>query len=301
MALLLFTSRVSAGTTTGGGDGGDDKVPKFPADMVVVESIFDFESTWDTLVTTLQNNPNIRMVGEVLHSDAAAAAGLSLANNRLVVFGNPNLGTPFMQERRSVGIDLPQKILVWQPITNGPVYVGYNPVSYLDSRHEGVAAAPTADRVAGALLNLASTASGVAMTDITVPTNLADDDQDSGLISTASDADFDTTYNRLKEAIGGALFLEVDHRANSGDVLPNTKLIVFGNPMLGTPLMQVAPTAGLDLPLKILVWQGDDGVYVTTNDIDFLKRRHGIVGVDDTLDTIRGVVNRFVQAATVTA
>ena len=97
----------------------------------------------------------------------------------------------------------------------------------------------------------------------------------------------------------------VDHAANAdanGLDLRPTRLVVFGNPNLGTPLMQVSPSAGVDLPLKILVWEADDGtVNVTTNRTFFPVLRHRIFGDRSTFDTLRaidGAVRGFVDAAT---
>ena len=57
----------------------------------------------------------------------------------------------------------------------------------------------------------------------------------------------------------------------------NTKLVIFGNPKGGTPLMLAAPTVALDLPLKILVWEDSAGkVWVTYNSVEFLRERHNL-------------------------
>jgi uncharacterized protein (DUF302 family) len=59
--------------------------------------------------------------------------------------------------------------------------------------------------------------------------------------------------------------------------MPNTKLLIFGNPKGGTPLMLAAPTAALDLPLKILVWEDGAGkVWVTYNSVEFLRQRYNL-------------------------
>jgi uncharacterized protein (DUF302 family) len=75
------------------------------------------------------------------------------------------------------------------------------------------------------------------------------------------------------------LFTVVDHSgeaASVGLLMPNTKLLIFGNPKAGTPVMLSAPTAALDLPLKILVSQEPDGTcMVAWNDASWLQLRHG--------------------------
>ncbi len=59
--------------------------------------------------------------------------------------------------------------------------------------------------------------------------------------------------------------------------MPNTKLLIFGNPKGGTPLMLAAPTLAIDLPLKILIHEDSDGkAWVSYNDPEFLSKRHGL-------------------------
>jgi uncharacterized protein (DUF302 family) len=242
-------------------------------------------------------------VGQIPHSEAAEGVGLQLSPNRLVVFGNPNLGTPVMQEDREAGLDLPQKMLVWED-ASGNVYVGYNAVEYLEVRHE-IDDASTPATIASALKNLASVASGVAAEDIDDNLNIRLTSD--GVSTTESDEDFDTTWGRLIEAIDNSsakVAFTVDHEANALGVnlsLPPTRLVVFGNPALGTPLMQASPTAGIDLPLKILVWEdSSERTQVTTNEIDFLKGRHHLEGIDEDLAAIEAALDNFVKAATKT-
>ena len=74
------------------------------------------------------------------------------------------------------------------------------------------------------------------------------------------------------------LFALVDHSGEAdtvGLVMPNTKLLIFGSPKAGTPVMLSAPSAALDLPLKILVSQEPDGTAVLSwNDPAWLQQRH---------------------------
>jgi uncharacterized protein (DUF302 family) len=76
------------------------------------------------------------------------------------------------------------------------------------------------------------------------------------------------------------VFAVVDHSgaaARVGQDLRDTKLVIFGNPAVGTGVIRAVPVMGLDLPLKILVWAGDGGqTNVTYNEPSFLARRYGI-------------------------
>ncbi len=76
------------------------------------------------------------------------------------------------------------------------------------------------------------------------------------------------------------IFATVDHSgeaAKAGLSLRPTKLLIFGSPKQGTPLMQEAPTVAIDLPLKALVWEDAAGkVWLTYNDPAYLQNRHGV-------------------------
>jgi uncharacterized protein (DUF302 family) len=104
-----------------------------------------------------------------------------------------------------------------------------------------------------------------------------------GMLTTKSANDFATTKTKLTEAIKARMLnviAEVDHAAGAtaaGLQLRPTHLVIFGNPRGGTPLMGCAQTAGLDLPLKALVWQAADGaVNITVNTPAFMGARHKI-------------------------
>ena len=91
------------------------------------------------------------------------------------------------------------------------------------------------------------------------------------------------TVERLKQEInsaGAKLFTVVDHSGEAQSVglsLRDTKLILFGNPALGTGVMAAEPLASLDLPLRVLVWQDDGGdVWMTYIDPAWLADRYGL-------------------------
>ena len=76
------------------------------------------------------------------------------------------------------------------------------------------------------------------------------------------------------------VFAVIDHSGTAtrvGQDLRDTKLVIFGNPTVGTEVMRALPVTGLDLPLKILIWAGDGGqTNVSYNEPSFLARRYGI-------------------------
>ena len=284
--------------TTLGTTLGKASAPLHVPGVVYVESDRSVDDTWDTLVGALEANPNIRVVATIDHAAAAASVGLELEANRLVVFGNPRLGTPLMQVNQTVGIDLPQKIHVLEQ--DGRVWVGFNDATYLQARHH-LGDVATLDVIAGALRNLASVATGTEVDADDTTYGVKRFAKHSGLVTVASNADVDVTWDRLLAAIEASpatVAFTVNHQAGAASVgldLRPTRLVVFGNPKLGTPLMQKSATAGLDLPVKILVWEAADGqTYVTTND-ETLARRHRIPKRQ--LEAIGGAVSNFVAVA----
>jgi len=108
-------------------------------------------------------------------------------------------------------------------------------------------------------------------------------DVDNGIVSRPSNHSVDQTVERLQailQAKGVALFALVDHSGEAGKVgmkMPPTKLLIFGNPKAGTPLMLAAPSSAIDLPLKILVWEdGQRKVWISYNSPQYLQKRHGL-------------------------
>jgi len=87
-------------------------------------------------------------------------------------------------------------------------------------------------------------------------------------------------FETLAKQKGLNIFARINHSAGAqkiGKQLPATELLIFGNPKGGTPLMECAQTAGIDLPLKVLVWQDKDNkVWLGYNDMTFIANRHNI-------------------------
>jgi uncharacterized protein (DUF302 family) len=104
-----------------------------------------------------------------------------------------------------------------------------------------------------------------------------------GIVQIPSSDSVDETVEKLKTILkskGVTLFALVDHSGEAekaGMKMPPTKLLIFGNPKGGTPLMLAAPSAAIDLPLKILVAEDSQGkVWISYNSPDYLKERHGL-------------------------
>ncbi|QPG06173.1 DUF302 domain-containing protein [Salinimonas marina] len=126
-----------------------------------------------------------------------------------------------------------------------------------------------------------------------------------GLIKKPSAYSVTETADRFEQLVNEkklTFFTRIDHAANADNVslsLRPTTTLIFGNPKIGTPLMQCAPTVAIDLPQKALVWQDDKGqVWLGYNDPEYLKTRHGIEGCDKYLKKIETVLGSLSDRVT---
>ena len=104
-----------------------------------------------------------------------------------------------------------------------------------------------------------------------------------GIVDTPSNHSVEETIERLQGTLhekGVTLFALIDHSGEAekiGMKMRPTKLLIFGNPQAGTPLMLASPSSAIDLPLKILVWEdANQKVWISYNSVPYLKERHGL-------------------------
>ena len=107
--------------------------------------------------------------------------------------------------------------------------------------------------------------------------------QGNGLLQVASKYSVEETVKRLESVLaerGVQVFALIDHSGEAEKVgmkMRATKLLIFGNPKGGTPLMIAAPSLAIDLPLKALVSEDEDGkLWVSYNSPEYLQQRHGV-------------------------
>ncbi|PCH61241.1 MAG: hypothetical protein COC05_01505 [Gammaproteobacteria bacterium] len=126
-----------------------------------------------------------------------------------------------------------------------------------------------------------------------------------GVINIKSIHEVKGTADRLENALrakGMTIFARINHTEGAktiGETLRPTELIVFGNPKVGTPLMQCGQSIAIDLPQKALIWEDEAGeVWLSYNDPEYLAKRHGITGCDEVINKIEGALSNFSQMAT---
>ena len=127
---------------------------------------------------------------------------------------------------------------------------------------------------------------------------------ETGLVKKLSARSVQQTMDSLEKLVqkkGLTVFARIDHAAGAakaGKALPPTQLLIFGNPRMGSELMAKRPSVGIDLPMKVLVWEDSDGkVWMVYNDPRYLAERHGIRDGEAILSGMSGTLRGLVSAA----
>ena len=124
--------------------------------LISIKSAHDVSKTADRLETVLKNK-GMTVFARIDHAAGAKVAEMELRPTELVVFGNPKVGTPLMKCSQSIGIDLPQKALIWQDEA-GDVWFTYNNPDYIANRHSLKGCDEVLTKIKGALGKFATVA-----------------------------------------------------------------------------------------------------------------------------------------------
>ncbi len=128
---------------------------------------------------------------------------------------------------------------------------------------------------------------------------------DAGMVHQASAYGVDETANRLEAILkekGMTVFARINHTQGAekvGKTLRPTQVVIFGNPKVGTPLMQCEQSVAIDLPQKALIWEDAKGkTFLSYNHPKYLKSRHHIKGCDPVIKKVSKALENFAKAAT---
>ena len=141
---FVFVLLLSASSAVFGADG----LIAIKSPLSTVETMSRFEE--------IAKQRGLNIFARIDHAAGAAKVGKTLRPTEVLIFGNPQGGTPFMECAQSVGIDLPLKVLVWED-AQGQVWLGYNDPAYIAQRH-GVSQCPAVGALSKALSSLAEAA-----------------------------------------------------------------------------------------------------------------------------------------------
>jgi uncharacterized protein (DUF302 family) len=128
---------------------------------------------------------------------------------------------------------------------------------------------------------------------------------DKGVVDVKSIHTVAVTADRLENILknkGMTVFTRINHAAGAekvGKSLRPTELVIFGNPKVGTPLMQCSQSIAIDLPQKALIWEDEKGqVWLSYNNPQYLAKRHGTKGCDAVFKKVANVLSKFANKAT---
>lgn len=126
-----------------------------------------------------------------------------------------------------------------------------------------------------------------------------------GMVAIKSNHSTEATADKLEAVLeekGMTVMNRINHAEGAkkaGLELRSTEVVIFGNPKVGTPLMQCAQSVAIDLPQKALIWEDSEGVvWLGYNDPEYLKQRHYIEGCDEVIEKVKGALANFAKAAT---
>ncbi len=246
----------------------------------------------DTLIPQLKEK-GFKIIANIDHAIAAKKVGLELRPTRTIVFGNPKGGTLLMQQDQRIGLDLPLKLMIWEDEA-GDTQVSYYNATTLTSRYGITEPQTVIEKVNGALAGFSknTTIKGASVASI--------NDQ---LITKKSSHTADETFAKLQKVVASKglhtmAIIAHDKAATSVDLeLRPTRVLIFGNPKVGTLLMQSNQSIGIDLPLKVLVHQDEKGsVFVSYLDASFLTARHGITDKAEVVQKVNGALDGITNA-----
>lgn len=309
---LTITTACDWSSELGVGDSNDDDgtdvtAPVADTDIVglaVAESNQTFDDTAADLNSAIAAaNRYLAQPPPVDHRDGAAGVNLNLRPTTVFFVDDPNRSAPLVAADPRVALDLPARILVYRDSDND-VGVAYNRAAYLDARFDlDDAEDGTLDGYEDDLDDLVNAAAGNNVDNRGSVAGISDGD---GIESVESDNNFGVTVSNLSAAInantglGPAATIDFAQRAlQYGRALNPTTLFIFGNPSVGTRLMQSSQTTGIDLPQKMLVSQNDAGeVTVYYEQPAFIADRHNIDDRDDQIETINNLLSDLADTAT---
>jgi uncharacterized protein (DUF302 family) len=228
------------------------------------------------LLSIIDNNQKVSLVAHFEHHKMAQQKGLALETTHAIYFGNPQLGTPLLQKDQLLGLDLPQKIITFDSKNRSFLY--RLSTTYLSDRYEVSF---------NDLSTMTKTLDGLSQ-------NIAGNDQrqmksppveeHEGLIVKNSSQTFSEALKAVKQQIKSTnqldILAELDHQKNAASVdmeLRPTHVIMFGNRQVGIQLMQENRSIAVELPLKILIFEDENGqVKLARKDMQFLLNRYQV-------------------------
>jgi len=255
---------------------------------VSLDDVGTVEEAVDRIRATLDDQ-RIKIVAEINHTGAAASVGLKLRPTTVLFASTPFFDSLLVRRRQTTALDLPSKFLVFED-ENGDINLEFNNVGFLADRHDIKQRDFLLRLFDGVLNQFGRMDNGI----LKVPSNQSVEETIAKLL-------VELTERGFRIPIAGGIDFSAQARAKGIKLRP-THLLVFGNPNVGTPLMQNDQSIGLDLPQKFLVYENETGdVFIAFNDPAFLASKHNLqrdtdLGLETRLQNITNALTAIAQA-----
>jgi uncharacterized protein (DUF302 family) len=300
--VLATLAAVAVSAGCGTGDSIYDLAPRArpgqPAGTVVVTSGADLAAT----VTRVQDAIT-RAGGTVTvvvdHAADAKAAGVDLPPSRLVIGGSPKAQVPLLRLDQGAGANLPSRYLVRQA-AGGGVTITYDSADYVTAV-AGIGN-PGASREPGSEIDAVASA-GAGVTALPSAAPLVGVTPTGYLVVTAGRSEVPATIARIRANVDppSTLVATIDLAAGSatpGPALRATTELLVSTPGAEAPLIAAAPTFGLEMPMRFVVWNDDKGVtQIAYPDVRVLAARHGLPGTDPNVVRLAADADRLAKLA----
>ncbi|MDT7708983.1 MAG: hypothetical protein QOG20_4590 [Pseudonocardiales bacterium] len=285
MGALAAAALVVGATACGTGDSVYDLAPPArpgqPAGTVLVTGSSSFTET----VTRIQDA--IAKAGGTVsqvvdHAADAKAAGVTIPANTVVIGGSPAAQLPLLRGDQSAGAVLPERYLIRQG-ANGVATVTYDGADYV-AAVAGVGAAPATRALASEIATVAAMGAGVRTPPMAAP--LVGVTPTGFLLTTAGTSSVGSTVTRLRDNVDtpSTVVATIDLAAgseNPGPALRATTEVLVSTPEAEAPLIAAAPSFGLEMPMRFVVWDDAKGVtQIGYPDVKLLAARHGLPVAD---------------------
>lgn len=246
--LLVIASSVSANSQISG---------------LNIEDATSVQEAVEHITFTLEGQ-GFEIVTTVNFKLAAASIGVEIRPTIVIIATNPSLETPFIRRRQTIALDFPSKFLVFED-AEGKIQLRHSTVGALIDRHN-IELRDEKFRKYNDLLDQFG-------------------NPDNGIVMVKSHQSVDDTvealFSRLQE-LGLMIFVPIgidfqEQAFQRDEYLRPTRLVVFGTPAVGIPLVENTQSIGLDLPAKFLIFEDENGqAFIAFNDPRFLARKHNL-------------------------
>ncbi len=244
--------------------------------FVIFTSTTKAEDIYQQFVSIIQANPGVSIVGSLDHQANATNADLEMPFSKVMYLYNKHNATQLIQEHPLAGLDVPTRIAFFEEDEKTQIRLFHE--SYYISKFNLQRSIPNAESASQVFTRVMETILGEGQSN---PVQLQPNE---GIIEKEFAGDFETVAKKVVTQIANHpkvdLFFVIDHQALAKEYemeLPNSVLLFFGNASTGTQLMLKNPSVGFDLPLKILVFQDENGkTKIAYNNMDVIFEHHGI-------------------------